>query len=255
MDCDVITDLMPAYESEAASARTRQLVEEHLATCQTCRAAFGNGSPSEEVGTLPTPTEPDERDVLLRIREELLTLWSDAQPPDERPVLARLREAFLNLLAGAPLFLINAVLMFLIYSVFHVWYWSPFSPREARLGFPLSAVPAVLEMLLFLCILAALRWIGCRYVYGRTPPSSAALYLGIAWLALLGLGLLSFFITGTLTAVVAPCLAMALSLTYVRRTPRLALVSIGLLTLVNLSLAIYVLSRVYLAILQTYVWG
>jgi predicted anti-sigma-YlaC factor YlaD len=44
LSCEVVTDLMPAYEAGEASAETRRLVEEHLAACAICRGAFGRGS-------------------------------------------------------------------------------------------------------------------------------------------------------------------------------------------------------------------
>ena len=41
LSCEVVTDLMTVYESGEASAETRRLVDEHLAGCDACRAAFG----------------------------------------------------------------------------------------------------------------------------------------------------------------------------------------------------------------------
>jgi predicted anti-sigma-YlaC factor YlaD len=44
LSCEVITDLMAAYESGEASAETRRLVDEHLAGCASCRAAFSKNA-------------------------------------------------------------------------------------------------------------------------------------------------------------------------------------------------------------------
>lgn len=37
MECDVIRDLLPLYVDDVVSDATRQLVEEHLAECESCR--------------------------------------------------------------------------------------------------------------------------------------------------------------------------------------------------------------------------
>jgi predicted anti-sigma-YlaC factor YlaD len=57
LSCEVVTDLMAAYESGEASAETRRLVDEHLAGCAACRSAFGKGARVETVLTRPqSPT-------------------------------------------------------------------------------------------------------------------------------------------------------------------------------------------------------
>lgn len=230
MDCDVITDLMPAYESGVASAKSRQLVEEHLAGCPTCRAAFGAGSPNGEIGDLPTPAQPDERAVLVRIRSGFFS--------------------FFNLLVAALLFLGSATLVLLAHLGLNLSYWWPYSPREARLGFPLSALPTVWEMLLLLGILLGLRWVARRYPPDRVPASTSGFYLGAVWLALLGLALLSFFTTGTWMPVFALWLAVALSLEYVRWTPRVALGSIAMLMVVTASVVVFWFVKTFLKIIS-----
>lgn len=230
MDCDVITDLMPAYESGSASAKTRQLVEEHLAACPACRAAFGTGSPNGEISELPTPARLDERAVLLRIRNSLF--------------------GFLNLLVAILLFLGNAAMISLIYFVLHAWYWNN-SPREARLGFPLSILPTVWEMLLFFGILLGLRWASRRYPPDKVPASTSSLCLAAAWLALIGLAILSFFTTGTAMSACALWLAVALSLIYVRWAPRVALSSISILMLVTMTVVTVALIRIFQQIAPT----
>lgn len=40
LHCDVIRDLLPVYTDDLASDATRQVVEEHLETCQSCRDAL-----------------------------------------------------------------------------------------------------------------------------------------------------------------------------------------------------------------------
>jgi predicted anti-sigma-YlaC factor YlaD len=49
LSCEVVTDLMAVYESGEASVETRRLVDEHLAGCAACRAAFGKGARVESV--------------------------------------------------------------------------------------------------------------------------------------------------------------------------------------------------------------
>jgi len=51
LSCDVVTDLMAVYESGEASAETRRLVEEHLASCPACRSAFDKGARVESALT------------------------------------------------------------------------------------------------------------------------------------------------------------------------------------------------------------
>jgi hypothetical protein len=230
MNCDVITDLMPAYESGSASAKTRQLVEEHLVLCPTCLANFGVDSPDGEISDLPTPPRPDERAALLRIQSGIF--------------------GFFNLLFGVVLFLGNAAMVLLVYFGLYLSYWQP-SPREVRIGFPGSALPTVWEVLLLVGILLGLRWAARRYPPDRVPTSTSSLYLGVAWLALLGLALLSLFTTGTATPVFALWLALALSLSYVRWTPRLALGSISILMLITMSVVTLWAIRVFQKLVAT----
>ena len=37
IDCNVIIDLLPLYKEEICSEATRELVEEHLRSCEDCR--------------------------------------------------------------------------------------------------------------------------------------------------------------------------------------------------------------------------
>ena len=37
IDCNVIIDLLPLYKEEICSEETKELVEEHLSGCDSCR--------------------------------------------------------------------------------------------------------------------------------------------------------------------------------------------------------------------------
>jgi len=55
MNCDVIQDLLPLYHDGVASADSRKLVDEHLATCETCQKTLA--SMDEPVVTASPETE------------------------------------------------------------------------------------------------------------------------------------------------------------------------------------------------------
>ncbi len=85
LSCDVITDLQVVYASGEASAETRRLVEEHLAQCANCRAAFGRTSPIEK--ELPLP---------------------EAKPTNGTRFITRMRRLFFAIIGG--LLLVSALL-------------------------------------------------------------------------------------------------------------------------------------------------
>jgi predicted anti-sigma-YlaC factor YlaD len=60
LSCEVVTDLMAAYESREASAETRRLVDEHLAGCDACRAAFGKNARVDSVLSRSKSTPPEK---------------------------------------------------------------------------------------------------------------------------------------------------------------------------------------------------
>ncbi len=63
INCQVIRDLLPLYEDNAASAETRTLVQEHLKDCPDCR---------EELRKMHAPISvppDDDKDVVKRLRE------------------------------------------------------------------------------------------------------------------------------------------------------------------------------------------
>lgn len=49
MDCEVIRDLLPLYVERLASEKSRELVDEHLAECDSCRMALSQMEISEPV--------------------------------------------------------------------------------------------------------------------------------------------------------------------------------------------------------------
>ena len=59
LDCEVIRDLLPLYAEQMASPASTALVEEHLQTCEACRAEL-------EQMRLPVPVQlepqPDAAD-------------------------------------------------------------------------------------------------------------------------------------------------------------------------------------------------
>ena len=40
INCEVIGDLLPLYAENMASKKSRELVEEHIATCESCKQAL-----------------------------------------------------------------------------------------------------------------------------------------------------------------------------------------------------------------------
>lgn len=63
IDCQVIRDLLPLYEDNAASEETQALVQAHLKDCPDCR---------EELRKMHTPISvppEDDKDVVKRLRE------------------------------------------------------------------------------------------------------------------------------------------------------------------------------------------
>ncbi|HZW03984.1 MAG TPA: zf-HC2 domain-containing protein [Anaerolineaceae bacterium] len=69
LPCDVITDLMVAYESGEASPATQRLVDEHLAGCPTCRAAFGSDRlAADRLPAAPPPPLTNGRAFVARTR-------------------------------------------------------------------------------------------------------------------------------------------------------------------------------------------
>ena len=60
LSCEVVTDLMTVYESGEASAETRRLVDEHLAGCGACRAAFGKNQRVDSALSRSKSTPPEK---------------------------------------------------------------------------------------------------------------------------------------------------------------------------------------------------
>lgn len=52
LDCDVVRDLLPLYAEHIASPASTALVEEHLETCETCRAELAQMR-------MPVPVQPE----------------------------------------------------------------------------------------------------------------------------------------------------------------------------------------------------
>ena len=52
--CDIVQDLLPLYVDGCCTQGSRELVEEHLKECATCKQVFG-----EMTGDIPAPQEPE----------------------------------------------------------------------------------------------------------------------------------------------------------------------------------------------------
>lgn len=77
LPCDVITDLMVAYESGEASPATHRLVDDHLAGCAACRAAFGGGRPiTERLSDEPVVPLTNGRAFVTRTRRTAFVILS-----------------------------------------------------------------------------------------------------------------------------------------------------------------------------------
>lgn len=73
--CEIIKDLLPLYVDEVCSKPSRQLIEEHLATCDSCRQALAN----IEVA-LPLPPSMMEANRLEGTAlQSLSSFWSRAK--------------------------------------------------------------------------------------------------------------------------------------------------------------------------------
>jgi len=58
LPCNVIVDLLPLYNEGACSEESREIVEEHLQSCEECRELCGNiAIPVKEADTKPSETE------------------------------------------------------------------------------------------------------------------------------------------------------------------------------------------------------
>lgn len=67
IDCNVIIDLLPLYKEEICSEATRELVEEHLRSCEDCRQLCENM-------TLPEPEKkavPDEAETFKKVGKKV----------------------------------------------------------------------------------------------------------------------------------------------------------------------------------------
>jgi hypothetical protein len=67
IDCNVIIDLLPLYKEEICSEATRELVEEHLRSCEDCRQLCENM-------ILPEPEKkavPDEAEAFKKVGKKL----------------------------------------------------------------------------------------------------------------------------------------------------------------------------------------
>jgi len=70
MNCNIIRDLLPLYHDEVASTESRELVEEHLETCEECRKTLVEIC--ESVGIANTPDlEQSMANGLKRIKKRL----------------------------------------------------------------------------------------------------------------------------------------------------------------------------------------
>ena len=72
-DCDIIKDLLPLYEDNICSEKSKDLIEEHLIECEDCREYLESLH-----GELP-PMEPSSEDTA--IDETRLSSGSSARSP------------------------------------------------------------------------------------------------------------------------------------------------------------------------------
>ncbi len=200
LNCDVISDLQVVYVSGEASAETRRLVQEHLATCAKCRAAFASARAIEK--DLPPPS---------------------AQPANGSDFVGRARRLVFVILGG--LFAFSAVLWAIFERVI----------LQNYAGIPLPDLPgsdwswmalAGLALLIYLLLL----W---RSSNGR---QRSALVVGVAFL-ILGLLALQTIASGYAVSALAAfaMLALALVATFalLPRLPNVTLVSILALLVLN----------------------
>ena len=52
MNCGIIQDLLPLYHDGVCSDKSRAAVEEHLQTCEACRAALTASAAVQTAGSL-----------------------------------------------------------------------------------------------------------------------------------------------------------------------------------------------------------
>ena len=75
ISCNVIEDLLPLYVDEAASEDSRQLVEEHLKGCPSCRKMLEEIKKDNQLGTdhriSPEENKKAELQSLKNIRKRI----------------------------------------------------------------------------------------------------------------------------------------------------------------------------------------
>ena len=76
ISCNIIEDLLPLYVDEAASEDSRQLVEEHLKGCPSCRKMLEEIKKDNQLGTdhriSPEENKKAEIQSLKNIRKRIL---------------------------------------------------------------------------------------------------------------------------------------------------------------------------------------
>ena len=171
MECDVIRDLLPLYADEACSGKSRELVEEHLGECPSCREMLSELRATELESGLRREKSTVIEYALRQFRRRSATVGSLVAVLILIPVVLLLAKGFMNSLATDWYYVVLASLGVLA-SVIAV----PILVPEDKLFWTFCAFTASLMVLLF---------VTCVYSHGTWfwVASSATLFgLAVAFL-------------------------------------------------------------------------
>ena len=215
LSCDVVTDLMAVYESGEASAETRRLIEEHLASCPACRSAFDKGA---------------------RVERVLSKAERDEKPANGQRFVSKTRRLFFFVGAGVLLFFaFQAAVVMRIAG----------KAAEGASGVSFRSLPGSPGLAFAVTVGTALAYIILVLLRGPRPqgPRRGDVAKAVAGGVLLTLLALSTFYLGVTGSIVAGGIAflflLAALIVTVARLPRLPFFTI--VTMVALLVAIVVL--------------
>ena len=154
VDCDVIRDLLPLYADDACSGKSRELVEEHLLTCEACRGILDSLRKEEVESTLQTEKTGVLQYGEKRFRRRTATVGTVMSAIFMIPVLVCL---IVNLSTGAGLTWFFVVLASLLVAASVILV--PLLVSENRLLLTFCAFCVSLQILLaVVCIYSRGTW-------------------------------------------------------------------------------------------------
>lgn len=110
IECEVIRDLLPLYIDEACSEKSRELVEEHLKTCEGCREEAGRMK--REIKELYEALD-DGADEEIALEEELALKEKRLLEEGKKKIEAKVKKRYMKIwMLAASDVLVNAFMIF-----------------------------------------------------------------------------------------------------------------------------------------------